>query len=111
MAAPASIFIARQPAKDKILSAVRVRNNATSRDLRDACGFDDRRTPLALREPRRLFLVGINAAKRLAIRLIDGHKEMVVTPAAILAEFGLFIPDGLSGRFGNWFGHRRFLSV
>ena len=76
-------------------------------DLRHASGFDDRGTPLALRKPRRLFLVGIDASKRLAVGVIDGHKIVMMTPAAVLAEFRLFISYGLAGGLASWFGHSR----
>jgi hypothetical protein len=57
-----------------------------SGNLTDASGFYDRRAALTLGESRSLFLVGIDAAEFFAVRIVDGHKPMVVLPPTVLAE-------------------------
>ena len=52
---------------------------------------------MAFGESRGLVLIGINASKILAIRIVDGDQIMVMPAPAILAKLGFFVAHGLSG--------------
>jgi len=59
---------------------------------RDARGLHHRRAPLAFREARRFFLVGVHATKLFTVGVEDGYQKMVMLAAAVLAKtigFGL----------------------
>lgn len=67
------------------------------RDLVNARGFHDRRTALAIGEAGGFFFVGIDAAERFAVGVTNGDEKMMMTAAAVFAEFRFFIADGLFG--------------
>ncbi|MGB7438334.1 MAG: hypothetical protein WBW49_23185, partial [Candidatus Acidiferrum sp.] len=79
--------------------------------MSDPGGFNDWRTALALGKSRGLFFVSVNPAERLAIRVIYGYEEVMVTTTTVFSEFGLLVPHSLSRRFACCFSHRIFLDI
>jgi hypothetical protein len=55
--------------------------------LRDAGGFDDWGTTLAVRKTGRLLFVCINPSKGLSVGVINGYEVVMMTAPAIFAEF------------------------
>ena len=86
-----------------------MKGKVSSGDLRNARRFDDGRAALAFGKAGGFVFIGVDAAEGFAIGVVHGHQKVVVTAAAIFAEFRFFVPDGFAGlkrRFGRSFGCR-----
>ena len=70
-----------------------------SGNLRHAGRLYHRRTPLAIGEFRRFFLIGVDSPEGLAIGVIHGNEVMMVTAATVFSELRLLIPHRLAGCF------------
>jgi hypothetical protein len=70
-----------------------------SGNLRHARGLDDWRPPLAFRELGGFFLVGVDAAKGLPIRVIYRYQVVMMTAAPVFSKLGLSVAHRFSRRF------------
>jgi hypothetical protein len=80
-------------------------------NLGDSRRFHHGRAPLAFCKTRGLVLVGVNAAERFAIGIVNGNEVMMMLASSVFSEIGFLVADGFLGDFGCRFTQNVRLSV